>query len=348
MAESPLQPPSQSPASPYGPVPVLDIISFGFRQFIAQLKPFALLSLPIIVSNTVIGAALNTLQLAPDAMNKSVATSMAMVALIGIQLVNYLLIAYLVYVYLKYVCDWFNGQVGEHLWDYFQPDDRLWGALGMGLIYGVVSLVLGLITVVGFFLILPGLVMVLVDVYLSLRFSQAMMVYFMEPKIGVMAAFGKSWRLVNHDQLWRVLGLGLIMTIIISLLSVPAIILEASIGVFSVVGNGFMGGLRLPIIFVGLLVSTFISLVIHLMFSTGAGLMVQARLYKDLVHRLAHVPSDHPISQVALLGGDGGNDDGNEQFGNTLSQDTLSQATQYQDTQSQDTLPQDTLPQDTV
>ena len=72
--------------------------------------------------------------------------------------------------------------------------------------------------------------------------------------------------------------------------------------------------------------------------------MAQRRCDRQaLVHRLAHVPSDHPISQVALLGGDGGNDDGNEQFGNTLSQDTLSQATQYQDTQSQDTLPQDTV-----
>ena len=63
--------------------------------------------------------------------------------------------------------------------------------------------------------------------------------------------------------------------------------------------------------------------------------MAQRRCDREaLVHRLAHVPSDYPVSQAALLGDDGVN----QQFGNTLSQDTL----------SQDTLPQDTLPQDTV
>lgn len=133
------------------------------------------------------------------------------------------------------------------------------------------------ISLVGLLILM--VVSALVSYYLSIKFSVASPAMVLE-NLGVFAAIGRSWSL-TRGNFWRLFGINILTSIIISVVAGVFGGITSVIGAFSTVvasssTNDFMGALSIT--FIIYMVMTAISLLITLPFSSS----VNALLYIDL------------------------------------------------------------------
>jgi len=133
------------------------------------------------------------------------------------------------------------------------------------------------ISLVGLLILM--VVSALVSSYLSIKFSVASPAMVLE-NLGVFAAIGRSWSL-TRGNFWRLFGINILTSIIISVVAGVFGGITSVIGAFSTVvasssTNDFMGALSIT--FIIYMVMTAISLLITLPFSSS----VNALLYIDL------------------------------------------------------------------
>ena len=133
------------------------------------------------------------------------------------------------------------------------------------------------ITLVGILILIAA--GAIVSSYLSIKFSVASPAMVLE-NLGVFASIGRSWSL-TRGNFWRLFGINILTTIIISTVAGVFVSITSVIGAFSTVvasssTNDFMGALSIT--FIIYMVTTAISLLITLPFSSS----VNALLYIDL------------------------------------------------------------------
>ncbi len=218
----------------FGPTSILDIVSFSFRQTVNQIIPFTKLSLAFVLF-----AGLTIGFLYPDFLKLRLAMhhhnfagvnwfQIILMALLfmGVGLLFY----YLIYVFAKYIQDLYNDSLSPDIYSYYALDERLWGLIGVGLIYLLGLIIGGVAIALGFVaLILPGLILMGVFAFLNVRFSLVWVTYFLHPENGIWGAFGNSWRLTSGN-VWRAMGLWTLMLTILYIVNAPLGIASGALG----------------------------------------------------------------------------------------------------------------------
>lgn len=238
----------------YNPMPVLDIVSYGYRQFFRAIVPLTKLSLPFLLFAAITGGFiypdLLKVQAAGEPSVEDLGMFLAMSSMMGLGTV---VMYYALYPMLRYVRDVYADEIKDSLFSYLIPQGSLLGLLGIMICYAVGSVLAVLLTFIGFLLlVVPGLVLIGGIFFLNYRFAMVWVAYMDAPSQGVFNAFRESWRLTENN-FWRTVGLGIVCTIIQSILNFPFSLVDFFMGFLSGLNPSMVNHPVFPVVSASLL-----------------------------------------------------------------------------------------------
>jgi hypothetical protein len=270
----------------FSPTAVIDIVSFGYRRLFKNLWPVTKLSLPFVLFSGLTGGFFysDLLQLQKlDANTTPTIDDLISLGLVyGVFLLGTVVMFYALYAILRYVKDLHHDEVDSNLYNYIFPEGRLWGLLGISLLYGVAAIPLGILMILGFImLILPGLAVLVGIIYLATRLTMSWVAYMERPEMGMFDAFAQSWRL-TADNFWRTLAISFVVAVVSTIINTPFSVLGSISGMVAQLNPSFVSNPVFPVMSsVILAISNWAQYVIGM----GGMVFVYFRFYYDLESR---------------------------------------------------------------
>lgn len=257
------------------PASAVDIVTYGYKAVLKQLKPLTLLALPMLLASGMAQAGAFWLQVAGD--QSSLAYIGVALAVVVLGVGGAIGMLYLTYVLSRYVRDlFFADTVEANLYAYYWPKMSLFGVIGIAFIVAALGLLAAIAGVIGLILlVVPGLmVFSLYYVWSSLVY----VAYLAKPQQGIFDSMSEIGALMKGNLL-RAAGLGILANVIFFLLYAPFLSLEVATEFFKTQPPSFLGEAWVTPVY-GLLMTA--SGWVNVVIGTGGMLFVLNRFYIDL------------------------------------------------------------------
>ncbi len=257
------------------PAPAIDIVTYGYKAVLKQLKPLTLLALPMLLMAAMAQTGAFWLQFTGDQSSLAYIGVAILVVALGIGGAFGML--YLTYVLSRFVRDLFFAESAErNLYAYYIPKMSLFGIVGIAFIVGALGILAAIAGVIGLLLlVVPGImVFSLYYVWSSLVY----VAYLAKPQQGIFDSMSEIGALLKGNLL-RAAGLGILANLIFFLLYAPFLSLDILTEFFRTQPPSFISAPWVPPVYgLMMVLSSWVNMVV----GTGGLLFVMNRFYIDL------------------------------------------------------------------